>query len=105
MNANNALPQYDVLSPWADADPIPFRGITERLTHLEGMTIGLFHNLKRAAHPITNVVERKLQERYPSMKFSRFVLMPNAGVDETDEKDRFDEWVKGVDAVILTYGD
>jgi hypothetical protein len=105
MNANKALPQYNVLNPWADADPIPLRAITERLSDLEGKTLGLFHNSKRAALPIMNAVEKKLKERYPSMTFNRFVLMPNAGVDETDEKDRFEEWVKGVDGVILSYGD
>ena len=105
MNTGNAFPQYDVLSPWADADPIPLQGIAKRLSDLEGKTIGLFHNSKRAAHPIMNAVEKKLKERYTSMRFSRFVFMPNAGVDETEEKDRFDEWVRGVDGVILSYGD
>lgn len=31
--------------------------------------------------------------------------MPNAGVDDTEERGRFDEWIKGVDAVVLSYGD
>ena len=105
MNIDHAYSQYEVLSPWADADPMPPQGITKRLSDLEGKTIGLFHNSKRAAHPIMNVLEKKLKERYPTISFSRFVLMPNAGVDETDDKDRFDEWVKGVDGVILCYGD
>jgi hypothetical protein len=105
MNADHSRVQYDVLSPWADADPIPLQGITKRLSKLEGKTIGLFLNSKRAAHPITNVLEEKLKERYPTLSFSRFLLMPNAGVDETIEKDRFDEWIKEVDGVILSYGD
>jgi hypothetical protein len=105
MNTDQARVQYDVLSPWADADPVPLQGITKRLTELEGKTIGLFLNSKRAAHPITNVLEKKLKERYPTMSFSSFLLMPNAGVDDTIDKDRFDEWVKGVDGVILCYGD
>jgi hypothetical protein len=105
MNTDNTNPEYEVMSPWAEADPIPLKDITKRLTALEGKTIGLFHNSKRAARPILSVVENKLKERYPSMNFSSFLLMPNAGVDETDDKERFEEWVKGVDAVILAYGD
>ena len=105
MNTVHTHFQYDVLSPWADTDPISLRGITKRLSDLEGKTIGLFQNSKRAAHPIMNEVEKKLKGRYPAVSFSRFLLLPNAGVDETDDKDRFDEWLKGVDAVILSYGD
>ncbi|MBN1849888.1 MAG: hypothetical protein JW932_15040 [Deltaproteobacteria bacterium] len=105
MNADHANPEYEVMSPWAEADPIPLKGITSRLTVLENKTIGLFHNSKRAARPILSVVETKLKERYPSMNFSSFLLMPNAGVDETEDRERFDEWVKEVDAVILAYGD
>jgi len=105
MNADNANPEYEVMSPWAEADPIPLKGITQRISGLEGKTIGLFHNSKRASRPILSVVETKLKEKYPSMNFSSFLLMPNAGVDETEDKDRFDEWVKGVDGVILAYGD
>ena len=34
--------QYEVLSPWADVDPIPVRGISPRLDSVEGKKIGLF---------------------------------------------------------------
>ena len=46
---------YEVLSPWAEADPIPFRGISPRLGTLEGKKIGLLANSKRAAAPTMQV--------------------------------------------------
>ncbi|MFC1532731.1 hypothetical protein ACFL7M_05120 [Thermodesulfobacteriota bacterium] len=105
METNKAYREYEVLSPWADVDPRPLRGVSARVADLEGKKIGLFHNSKRAARPILATVEKKLKERFPSLDFSRFELMPNAGVDETGDKDRFDEWIKGIDAVVLSYGD
>lgn len=98
-------PEYEVLSPWADADPKPLQGISGRIDGLAGKTIGLFHNSKRAANPTLSVVQEKLLEAEPTLSFSSFLLMPNAGVDETEDKDRFDDWVKEVDAVIMAYGD
>ena len=98
--------QYEVLSPWAEADPIPLRGISPRLTDLTGKTAGLFRNSKRAAKPTLTLVEEKLKARYPTLEFSPYAFMPNAGVTETEEwTARFEEWLKEVDAVILSYGD
>ena len=34
--------QYEVLSPWAEVDPIPLRGISPRIKTLAGKKIGLF---------------------------------------------------------------
>ncbi len=97
--------EYEVLSPWAEADPVPLRGITDRLTDLKGKTIGLFANSKVAAAPIQTAVEKKLKERFPDLKFSRFTLGEGLEVAETKEKERFGEWVKGVDAVVGAVGD
>ena len=55
--------QYEVLSPWAEVDPVQLRGISPRVTDLGGKTIGLFINHKGAAPPIQAVVEAKLKER------------------------------------------
>ena len=105
MSISQEYRKYEVLSPWAEADPIPLKGLSERLANLECKTIGLFRNSKRAARPISIAVEEKLKEKFPSLDFSTFILMPNAGVDDTEERGRFDEWIKGVDAVVLSYGD
>ncbi len=65
---NNTEVQYEVLSPWADVDPIPVRGISPRLDTLAGKKIGLFANFKRASVPIATEVEKRLKERFPDIK-------------------------------------
>ena len=54
---------YEVLNPWAEADPIPLRGLAPRLDSLDGKKIGLLSNNKRAAPLILNVTEKILKER------------------------------------------
>ena len=103
--------QYEVLNPWAEADPIPLRGISRRVTDLTGKTIGLFcANYKVASRPILTVVEEKLKDKFPKLKFSWFETNYNLEVTETKstgtkDKASFEEWVKGVDAVIAAVGD
>ena len=99
--------QYQVLSPWAEADPIPLRGLAApRLDSLAGKKIGLFVNYKRAARPIAESVERRLKAMYPDAQISYFVSTEwNVSVAETKNKDKFEAWAKGVNAVILSVGD
>ena len=98
--------EYEVLSPWAEADPIPLKGISPRIESLAGKKIGLFRNSKRAALPIMNVVERRLREKFPTAEFTEFAnLKPNEMMIEQDAKNEFEDWLKGVDAVIATFGD
>ena len=97
---------YEVLSPWAEADPIPFRGISPRLPSLAGKKIGLLLNSKRAAPPTLRVVQKKLGEKFPTVEFTEFGnLTPNETVTETRVKEQFEDWLKGVDAVIAAFGD
>ena len=105
MVGNSSNANYEVLNPWAEADPVPVKGLADRITDLAGKKIGLFRNSKRAASLALDAAKNKLQELYPSMEFSPFALMPNAGVLETDDKDRFEEWIKEVDGVIFAFGD
>jgi hypothetical protein len=98
--------KFEVLSPWADADPIPFRGISPRLDSLSGKKIGLFVNSKRAAMPISKAVDSKLKEMYPDIQTIVFhSTEPNVNEIETKNKEKFTAWVKGVDAVIALVGD
>ena len=98
--------QYEVLSPWAEVDPIPLRGISPRVTDLAGKKIGLFRNFKTAARPILTVVERKLKERFPTSEFSWFdSTLVNVLETETQNKAKFEEWAKGVDAAVAAVGD
>jgi hypothetical protein len=97
---------YEVLSPWAEADPVAPRGINPFPESLEGKTIGLLRNSKRAAEPSLKVVEARLKERYPTATFSWFDnLKPNETLVAQGRKDEFEAWLKGVDAVISSYGD
>jgi hypothetical protein len=99
--------QYQVLSPWAEVDPIPLRGLSApRPDTLAGKKIGLFVNYKRAARPIAESLERRLKAMYPDDRISYFVSTEwNVSVVETKNKDKFEAWAKGVDAVILSVGD
>jgi hypothetical protein len=99
-------PQFSVLNPWADADPVPPRGISPRLDSLAGKKIGLFANFKRASRPILASVERRLKAMYPDCQTTLFDSR-GANVVETETKNResFTAWAKGVDAVILAVGD
>jgi len=98
--------QYEVLSPWAEADPIPLRGISPRLTDLSGKTVGLFASERKvASRPVLTVVEQKLRERFPTLKFSWFLCNHSIKVTETEDKARFEEWIKGVDTAVAAVGD
>ncbi|MFC1970398.1 hypothetical protein ACFLV0_00430 [Chloroflexota bacterium] len=102
--------QYEVLSPWAEADPIPLKGILPRATDLTDKTIGLFcHAYKVASLPIFKVVERQLKDRFPELKISWFVDEKHsfASIFESEDKAKVGEWIKeeGVDIVIVGRGD
>ena len=98
--------QYEVLSPWAEVDPIPVRGISQRIDSLAGKKIGLFANYKRAALPIAESIEKKLNTMFPDSETSLFHSSQwNVIETETENQERFEAWAKGVDAVILVVGD
>jgi hypothetical protein len=97
---------YEVLSPWAEADPIPLKGISPRLDDLAGKKIGLLCNNKRAAPLILNVTEKIFKERYPSSQISWFHSRSfSVSSLEPDRKQELDGWIKGVDAVVAAVGD
>jgi len=107
-NAKAKVPdvQFEVLSPWADADPIPLRGISPRIQSLSGKKIGLFVNPKRAAMPIAESIEKRLKTMYPDAQFIMFhSTEPNVNEIETKNKEKFTAWAKGLDAAIAVVGD
>jgi hypothetical protein len=98
--------RYEVLSPWAEVDAASLRGISPRLDSLAGKKIGLFANYKRAALPIATSLEKRLKVTYPDSEISLFHSGEwNVTESETKNRDRFENWAKGVDAVILVVGD
>ena len=97
---------YQVLSPWPYADPVPARGISPRLDSLEGKTIGLSANGKRAAVPMLETLERELRAKYPTLNTSWYKCSEfNVPEILTHGKEKFEAWVRGVDGVALTVGD
>ena len=106
MSSNQSNSQYEVLSPWAEVDPTALRGISPRLTNLSGKKIGLFRNFKRAAKPTLTVVGERLKERFPNCEISWFDSTAiNVLETETENKTKFEEWMKGIDAAVASYGD
>ncbi len=98
--------QFEVLSPWADADPIPLRGISPRIQTLAGKKIGLFVNPKRAAMPMAESIERRLKAMYPDIQIIKFhSTQANVNEMETKNKEKFTAWAKGIDAAIAVVGD
>ena len=102
--------RYEVLSPWAEVDPEPLRGITPRVADLAGRTIGLFCNSKGLARPIITIVEEKLKERFPAARFSWYTPI-NANrynvlqLESEVNRPIFEDWLKGVDTVVAAVGD
>ena len=98
--------QFEVLSPWADVDPIPLRGISPRIPTLAGKKIGLFVNPKRAAMPIAESIDRRLKAMYPDVQTIVFHSVgANVNEIETKNKEIFTAWAKGLDAAIAVVGD
>ena len=105
MSGDDAL--FEVLSPWAEADPVPMEGLTApRLSDLNGKKIGLFCNIKQASHRILPVVERRIKKKYPDAEFS-YYRGQAFSVSELEPQniDAFNAWIDEVDTVILAVGD
>ena len=103
---NQRSTEYEVLSPWADVDPVPLRGINSRPKDLAGKKIGLFLNEKRTAHLALSAFERELLERIPSATtFWYKCTGHNIPEALTEGKAKFEAWVGSVDAVVLSVAD
>ncbi len=97
---------FEVLSPWAEADSVPLKGLSPRLTTLAGKKIGLLRNNKRAGGPILEFASQRLKEKYPDIQFSWFKGTTFSVSElEPNRKKDFDDWIKSVDAVIAAVAD
>jgi hypothetical protein len=106
MSPNITSASYEALSPWAEADPIPLKGLAPRVADLAGKKIGLLCNSKRAAPLILNATERILKERFPTSEISWFRARTfSVSSLEPENLEKFDDWIKGVDAVVAAVGD
>jgi hypothetical protein len=102
--------QVEVLSPWADVDPMPSRGISPRVTEFKGKNIGLFTNNKRAAPLIMNVVEKELKKIMPDTNYIWYEPVQKSRYSDLQMENPvnrmgFQKWVREVDAVVLAVGD
>jgi hypothetical protein len=98
--------QFEVLSPWAEVDPIPLKGISPRIENLSGKKIGLFVNPKRAALPIAESIDSRLKTMYPDVQTIMYRSYgANVNEIETENREKFTAWVKGIDAAIAVVGD
>jgi hypothetical protein len=97
---------YSVLSPWAEVDPVPLKGIAPRLDNLSGKKIGLFCNFKPAARPVLTAVEERLRERYPDCEIIWYIdPVTNVAQLTGANKTKFDDWLNNIDAAVLAVGD
>ena len=114
----NGSDLFEVVSPWAEVDPVPLKGLAPRLETLSAKRIGLFTmKYKHASARIQTVIEKRLKERYPKAEFFYFDRNRGADFDSTldnyqvdptqDQRDlaAFEDWLKGVDAVVGAVGD
>ena len=105
--------EYEVLSPRGDVDPITWIGLNPRVTDLNKVTIGLYATFKEHWVLILEEVAKQLKERYPGVTFSRFQYTKDLNsytqvaevAKDPEVRPEFEEWVKGVDAVIVANAD
>ena len=106
MSNDKAVAAYEVLSPWAEADPVPLKGLSPRLDKLDGKKIGLLCNNKRASRLILDATEKLIKEQFPTATISRFQGRSfSVSSLEKDREGEFNDWIKGVDAVVAAVGD
>jgi hypothetical protein len=97
---------FEVLSPWAEADPIPLKGLSPRLENLNGKKIGLLRNNKRAGEEILKTAAKRLKEKYPDIEFSWFKGKTfSVSSLEKQRIPEFEDWIKSVDAVLAAAAD
>ena len=105
--------EYEVLSPRADVDPIEQIALNPRLTDLNTATIGLYTTFKAHWELILEEIAKQIHDRYPGSKFTRFVYPKDLNSytawaelsKDPEYLPRFEEWIKGVDAVVVANGD
>ena len=98
---------YEVLSHWAEVDPVPPRPLHPRVADLNGKTIGLFAFFKQHAPTVMREVERQLKERFPKAKFSHYHYPKHVMeiAEDGEYRPSWEEWAKGVDTVVTGNGD
>jgi hypothetical protein len=105
--------EFEVLSPCGDVEPIPCIGLNPRLTDLNTARIGLYATFKEHWVLILDEIAKQLKELYPGMQFTRFQYTKDLNsytqvaelAKDPDERPGFEQWIKGVDGVIVANAD
>ena len=101
------------MNPRAETDPIEVIGLNPRLDDLNGKTIGLYATFKLHWVLILEEVGKQLKERYPDIKLTRFQYTKDLNsytqvaevAKDPDVRPEFEDWLSGVDAVIVANAD
>jgi len=97
--------EYKVLGPWAEADPVPLKGISPRLSDLNGKKIGLYANPKERAIPILTALSTKLKARFPESSISIYHGKQCHCRSVNREQVQIRRWIKSNDAFVTAFGD
>ncbi len=105
--------EYEVLSPRGEVDPVGTIGLQPRIADLNNKTIGLYTTFKEHWSLILEEIGRQLKERFPSAEFTRFKYTKDLNsytqvaevAKDPEVRPSFEEWLRGVDAVITANGD
>jgi hypothetical protein len=98
---------YEVLSPWAEVDPVEVKPLQPRLKDLNGKTIGLYAHFKDQAVIVQQEVETQLKQKYPRAQFKYFQYVVDTAevINDTRYRASFEAWFNGIDAVVSAWGD
>lgn len=103
MGSVGATVTLEVLNPRGEINPPPVHGINPRVADLNGKRVALIDNTKAGARTFLDVVQKKLQERYPE---AIFLTPPKPeGTVLSDAKDWYPEVVKQFDTFIFGVAD
>jgi len=105
--------EYEVLSPRGDVDPSPRIGLNPRPADLNNATIGLYATFKEHWVLILEEIAKQLKELYPGIRFTRYQYTKDLNAytqvaelaKDPEERPGFEEWIKGVDGVIVGNAD
>ncbi len=105
--------EYEVLNPRGDVDPIARIGLNPRITDLNKATIGLYATFKEHWVLILDEIGKQLKELYPGIQFTSYQYTKDLNsytqvaelAKDPEERPGFEEWVKGVDGVIVANAD
>lgn len=91
-----------MLDPTAEEGTTEMKSLAPRIDGLEGKRIGLYTNIKRAAQPVSEVLEERLREEFTDITIQRF----HSAARSDEDLATISEWAREeTDACIVCIGD